>query len=103
MPILIKVFVTVRSGEELVDRCVALRSSPTQAKNVAKQYAKAVPNACRAYTRPVQMNANDIAAVITQWGREDAQSGEPRSGQETWTEAWKEAYRIGFDSIVRKE
>jgi hypothetical protein len=76
-----------------------MRSAPDIARTIATQYAAALASDhCRVYVKPTDMTADDIAAVVTDWGREDARSGEPRSGMEDWPLSLLNAYNLGFDA-----
>lgn len=97
MPTVFQVVATRR--RDLSDHCIAMRSSAERAEQVAKQYAAVLSSDhVRCRVKAVPMTAADIAAVVTEWGREDAASGEPRSGMEDWPGPWVNAYRLGFDA-----
>lgn len=74
-----------------------MRSSELAARKLTEQYSVVLKaDHVRCTVRAVDMTAADIAAVITQWGREDAASGEPRSGMDEWPGPWVNAYNAGF-------
>ena len=101
MPTVFQVVATRR--RDLSDHCIAMRSAPERARALAAQYATALTaDHVRVYVKPTPMTAADIAAVITGWGREDAASGEPRSGMEEWPGPWVNAYRLGFDAAAAR-
>jgi hypothetical protein len=97
MSIVFQVIATHRNN--LTEHCIAMRSSPEAARKISIQCIKDLQTQyIRVYTKPVSMTTNDIIQVIIQWGKDDANNGEPRPGLEQWPPQWMEAYQQGYNT-----
>jgi len=78
------------------EELIGLERAEKDARRLAHDATHADRGLLRCILRPVALTAEEVAAIVEQWGREDAAQGEPRAGANTLPEPWRTFYLTGF-------
>ena len=80
---------------DLGESVAALLSTEALAAEIARRLAAWRPWLLRCQVRQVHLTYEQTAAIVEQWGREDAARGQPVEYAERIMEPYKEVYLLG--------